>query len=163
MTLRFSRILLVFAALVCVWCGPAGAQPRADRCVILVTIDGLANFYLDDPLADMPTIHKLAHEGARAQGMVSVFPTVTWPNHTALATGAATAKTGVVGNSYLDRHSGKPVALLGDSVLDKDQTVKVPTVFDVAHEAGLKTASISWPATRNARTLDWTVPNLLSG
>ena len=49
MMLRFSRILLVFAALVCGWCGPAGAEPRADRCVILVTIDGLANFYLDDP------------------------------------------------------------------------------------------------------------------
>ncbi len=49
-------------------------------------------------LADMPAIHKLAREGARAQGMVSVFATVTWPNHRALVTGATTAKTGVVGN-----------------------------------------------------------------
>ena len=81
-------------------CGRLAAEPHADRCVILVTIDGLANFYLNDSLADMPTIHKLAREGAPARGMVSVFPTVTWPNHVALVTGVTTAKTGVVGNSY---------------------------------------------------------------
>ena len=161
MVLRLSRILLVFAALVCVLCAAAGAQPHADRCVILVTIDGLANFYLDDPAADMPMLHKLAREGARAQGMVSVFPTVTWPNHVALVTGAATAKTGVVGNSYLDRATGKPVALICDPVLDKDQTVKVPTVFDAAHAAGLKTAAVSWPATRNAQALDWNAPDMV--
>ena len=77
-----------------------------------------------------------------------------------LVTGVTTAKTGVVGNSYFDRRTGKPVALIWDPVLDKDQTVKVPTVYDAAHEAGLKTASISWPATRNARTLDWTAPDM---
>jgi predicted AlkP superfamily pyrophosphatase or phosphodiesterase len=160
MMLRFPRILLVFTALLCGWCGPAGAEPHADRCVILVTIDGLANFYFDDPLADMPTIHKLARDGARSQGMVSVFPTVTWPNHVALTTGATTAKTGVVGNSYLDRATGKPVALICDPVFDKDQTVKVPTVFDAAHAAGLKTAAISWPATRNAGAIDWNAPDM---
>jgi predicted AlkP superfamily pyrophosphatase or phosphodiesterase len=157
---RLSRILVALATLLCACCGPAGAEPRSDRCVILVTIDGLANFYLDDPGADMPTIHRLAREGARAQGMVSVFPTVTWPNHVALITGATTAKTGVVGNSYLDRATGKPVTLITDPVLDKDETVKVPTVFDAAHAAGLKTASISWPATRNAQALDWNAPDM---
>jgi predicted AlkP superfamily pyrophosphatase or phosphodiesterase len=156
---RLLRLLLAWS-LFFFDCGLAGAAPQGDRCVILVTIDGLANFYLDDPLADMPTLHRLAREGARAQGMVCVFPTVTWPNHVALATGASPAKTGVVGNSYLDRRSGKPVMLICDPVLDKDQTVKVPTVFDAAHEAGLKTAAISWPATRNARTLDWTAPDM---
>jgi predicted AlkP superfamily pyrophosphatase or phosphodiesterase len=157
---RFLRILLALAIFLCCCRGWLGAEPRADRCVILVTIDGLANFYLDDPLADMPTIHQLAREGARAQGMVCVFPTVTWPNHVALVTGASTAKTGVVGNSYLDRATGKPVALICDPVFDKDQTVKVPTVFDAAHAAGLKTAAISWPATRNAHTLDWNAPDM---
>jgi predicted AlkP superfamily pyrophosphatase or phosphodiesterase len=33
-------------------------------------------------------------------------------------------------------------------------------VYDVAHAAGLVTAGIVWPATRNANTLDWTVPDM---
>ena len=50
----------------------------------------------DPESADMPTVHKLAREGARAQGMVCVFPTVTWPNHVALVTGAVVAVIGLL-------------------------------------------------------------------
>ena len=39
---------------------------------------------------------------------------------------------------------------------------KSPTIYDVAHNAGLSTAGIIWPVTRNARTLDWTVPDMRS-
>jgi predicted AlkP superfamily pyrophosphatase or phosphodiesterase len=138
----------------------ASAEPATDHCVILVSVDGLAGFYFDDPRADMPTLRRLAREGARASGMVCSFPTVTWPNHTTLVTGTTPAKHGVIGNSFLDRATQKPVSLLPDPVLDKDQIVKVPTVYDVAHDAGLKTAAIIWPATRNARSLDWTVPDM---
>lgn len=138
----------------------AAAEPHSDRCVVLVSVDGLANFYLDDPKADMPTLRKLARDGARAQGMVCSFPTVTWPNHTTLVTGTTPAKHGVIGNNYLDRKSATPVPFIPDPLFDKDQIVKVPTIYDVAHRAGLVTAGIIWPASRNARTLDWTVPDM---
>jgi predicted AlkP superfamily pyrophosphatase or phosphodiesterase len=137
-----------------------GAEPRNDRCVILISVDGLANFYLDDPLADIPTIRRLAAEGARADGIVCSFPTVTWPNHTTLVTGVGPGKHGVLGNNYLDRASATKIALIPDPLFDKDEIVKVPTIYDVAHRAGLVTAGIVWPATRNARTLDWTVPDM---
>ncbi|MCO6455285.1 MAG: alkaline phosphatase family protein [Pirellulaceae bacterium] len=135
-------------------------EPRRDRCVILVSVDGLAGFYLDDPKAHLPNIRKLAAGGARASGMVCSFPTVTWPNHTTLVTGVTPARHGVIGNSYLNRGTGETVPLIPDPLLDKDQIVKVPTVYDVAHQAGLTTAAIVWPATRNARTLDFTVPDM---
>ncbi|SFJ16913.1 alkaline phosphatase family protein [Planctomicrobium piriforme] len=136
-------------------------EPKADRCVILISVDGLANFYLDDLKSQMPTIRGLAKNGARATGgMTASFPTVTWPNHTTLVTGVPPARHGVVGNNYLDRDTGKPVALIVDAFFDKDEIVKVPTVYDAAHNAGLKTSGILWPATRNAKSLDWTVPDM---
>ena len=92
--------------------------------------------------------------------MVCSFPTVTWPNHTTLVTGVPPARHGVIGNNYFDRSTGKNVALIPDPVFDKDQIVKSPTIYDVAHEAGLKTVGIIWPATRNAKTLDLTVPDM---
>jgi predicted AlkP superfamily pyrophosphatase or phosphodiesterase len=52
------------------------------------------------------------------------------------------------------------VTLLCEPVFDKDQTERVPTVDDAAHAAGLKTAAICWPATRNAAGLDWQVPDM---
>ena len=137
----------------------ARAEVRQDRHVILVSVDGLAGFYLDDSRADMPTLRRMAREGARASGMVCSFPTVTWPNHTTLVTGVAPVKHGVLGNNYLDRQTGKNVALIMDGNFDKEEIVKVPTIYDVAHQAGLKTAGVIWPATRAAKTLDWTVPD----
>ncbi len=157
-----GKILVLFLA----WqalgtMGPVRAfEPHADRCVILVSVDGLANFYLDDPIADLPTLRELARNGARAEGMVCSFPTVTWPNHTTLVTGTTPARHGVIGNNYLDRASTAPVPFIPDPLFDKDQIVKVPTIYDAAHQKGLVTAGIVWPATRNARTLDWTVPDM---
>ena len=111
----------------------------------------------------MPAIRALAEEGARSSQMRVSTPSVTWPNHTTLVTGVNPAIHGVVGNNYLDRETGSRVRLIADPVYDKDQIVKVPTLYDLAKARGLKTAAIRWPATRNARTLDWTIPDMAAG
>jgi predicted AlkP superfamily pyrophosphatase or phosphodiesterase len=160
MPARLVRLLLTVSLVHGCLLSTAISAPKQDHCVILVSVDGLAGFYLDDPKADLPTLRRMATEGARASGMLCSFPTVTWPNHTTLVTGVPPARHGVIGNNYFDRSTGKNVALIPDPVFDKDQIVKVPTIYDVAHEAGLKTAGIIWPATRNAKTLDWTVPDM---
>jgi predicted AlkP superfamily pyrophosphatase or phosphodiesterase len=133
---------------------------NADRIVVMISVDGLAAYYLDDPKAEMPTIRALAAAGARATMMKASTPTVTWPNHTTLVTGVTPARHGVVGNNYFDRSTGKKVTLISDPVFDKDQIVKVPTIYDLAKAAGMKTAGIRWPATCNAGTLDWTIPDV---
>jgi predicted AlkP superfamily pyrophosphatase or phosphodiesterase len=131
-----------------------------DRIVVLMSVDGLAGFYLDDPAAEIPTIRKLAAEGARASSMRASDPTVTWPNHTTLVTGVSPGKHGVVGNNFFDRAKGEKVTLIWDPVLDKDEIVKVPTIYDLAKAAGMKTLAIKWPATRNAQSLDLTCPDV---
>jgi predicted AlkP superfamily pyrophosphatase or phosphodiesterase len=140
----------------------AGPPPPSalERIVVVVSIDGMAAYFLDDPKADMPTIRRLAREGARADGMKCAMPSVTWPTHTTLATGVSPAKHGVIGNSYWDRTAGKSVPLIPDPLFDKDEIVKVPTIYDVVHRAGLRTAAVCWPASRNAKTLNWTVPDI---
>lgn len=152
--MKRSLLLLTLLAL----CGqPAAAQ---DRTVVLISVDGLAHFYFDDPKCDMPTIRQLAAEGARAKMMKCSLPTVTWPNHTTLVTGTHPAKHGVIGNNYFDRTKGQPVPFIPDPHFNKEEIVFSPTIYDVAKEAGLKTAGIIWPATRGAKTLDWTVPDV---
>ena len=41
----------------------AAAEPGSDRIVVIISLDGLAHFYLDDPKAEMPTLRALAAEG----------------------------------------------------------------------------------------------------
>ena len=163
LTSKLWRLTLITSILTCVSYASATAPKSStdpDRIVVLISVDGLANFYMDDPAAEMPTIRKLAAEGAKAASMRASNPTVTWPNHTTLVTGVSPALHGVVGNNYLDRVTGEKVTLLWDPVFDKDAIVKVPTIYDVAKTAGLKTAAIRWPATRNAHALDWNSPDV---
>jgi predicted AlkP superfamily pyrophosphatase or phosphodiesterase len=153
--------LMAFVA-VLLFAAAAHAAPATDRIVVLISVDGLAHYYFDDPKAEMPTIRQLAAAGARAEKMKCVLPTVTWPNHTTLVTGVNPGRHGVLGNDYLDRAKGESVALIADPIFDKEEIVKVPTIYDVAKSAGLKTAAIIWPASRGAKTLDWTVPDVFT-
>jgi predicted AlkP superfamily pyrophosphatase or phosphodiesterase len=140
----------------------AADSSALDRIVVMISVDGLGAYYLDDPKAEMPTIRALAAEGARASMMKASTPTVTWPNHTTLVTGVSPAKHGVIGNNYFDRASGKKVTLISDPIYDKEEIVKAPTIYDLANAAGMKTTGIRWPATRNAKTLDWAIPDVIN-
>ncbi len=152
-----TRILLLFSL---VFALASAHAARKDRHVILISIDGLASYYFDDPRAHMPTIRGLAADGARAGRMKCSFPSVTWPNHTTLVTGVEPGRHGVIGNNYYDRETKKSVPFIPDPLFDKHEIVKTPTVYDVAHDAGLKTAGVIWPASRNAATLDWQLPDV---
>lgn len=128
--------------------------------VILVSIDGWAHHYFEDPRCHMPTVKKLAAEGVRAKRMECSFPTVTWTNHTTLVTGVSPGKHGVLGNDYWDRAQWKKIPLIPDPIFNKEEIVKTPTIYDVVKQAGMSTSGVIWPATRGAKTLDWTVPDV---
>jgi predicted AlkP superfamily pyrophosphatase or phosphodiesterase len=164
--MKTKKVALVVAAMIgALLAENSKAAPAADegRIVVMISLDGLAGYYIDDPQAEMTTLNELAAAGARSSGMRVVAPSVTWPNHTTLVTGDWPARHGVVGNNYYDRATGKRVVLISDPTYDKDQIVKVPTIYDLAFQNGLKTAALQWPASRNAKTLMWTWPDMKAG
>ena len=71
------------------------AKVRKDRTVVVISLDGFPAYALDDARLPIPTIRKLAREGAIAASMQPINPTVTWPNHTTLVTGVAADQHGV--------------------------------------------------------------------
>ena len=157
-----TKTSLILLTAIVVTIDASALEPASDRIVALISLDGLAHYYLDDPKAEMPVIRRLAAEGVRAADMKCSMPTVTWPNHTTLVTGVNPGKHGVIGNNYFDRATGKNVTLITDPIFNKEEIVKVPTVYDTAKASGLKTAAIIWPASRGAKTLDWTAPDVFS-
>ena len=77
----------------------------------------------------MPTIRRLAKEGAVAEGMQTVNPAVTWPNHTAMVTGVTPANHGVLYNGMPVRGGeGKPLRV--EPWVPKHELVLAPTVYD---------------------------------
>jgi predicted AlkP superfamily pyrophosphatase or phosphodiesterase len=126
--------------------------------VVVISIDGFAGFYWRDPTARLPTLRALAEQGVSTAQMEAVFPTTTWPTHVSLVTGVSPSAHGVVANHVLNRATRRPEDLTGDPIHDAPALLRAPTIYDRAHAAGLRTAAIDWPATRNATTLDFNLP-----
>jgi predicted AlkP superfamily pyrophosphatase or phosphodiesterase len=153
----FLRSGALVAALLAICVAPrASAQarpPASPNHVVIITLDGFGGWALDDPHLPLPTLRKLAAQGAVAKGMRPVNPTVTWPNHTSIVTGVTPAKHGVLFNGTLIREPG--VAPRIEPWIDKKEMVKVETLYDAAHARGMTTAQVDWVAIYNAPTITW--------
>jgi predicted AlkP superfamily pyrophosphatase or phosphodiesterase len=131
----------------------AAAPQAATRHIVLISLDGFPASALADPRTPVPTLQRLARDGAVAKALLPVNPVVTWPNHTTMVTGVLPALHGVMWYVLLERQGeGAPQI---EPWRDKTELVRVPTVYDATHAAGLTTAEVDWVAIFNARTITW--------
>jgi len=126
------------------------AQTPKERMVVVISLDGFPAYALDDPKLPIPTLRKLIANGGRAR-MATVNPTVTWPNHTSMVTGVRSDQHGLLANGTI---INAPAAKV-EPMINKEQMVHVPTVYDAAHRAGLSTAQVDWVAISKAPTITW--------
>ena len=146
--------IVLFVSLAATWF----CQAADDRYVVLITIDGFPAQMFWDAKTPIPRIRQLAADGVAAEGLRISNPTMTWPNHTTLVTGVRTAKHSVLYNGVLLR-AGQGLPVEVDPKRDKSELVAVPTLYDDLHKAGLRTAAINWPCTRNSKSLDDDFPD----
>jgi predicted AlkP superfamily pyrophosphatase or phosphodiesterase len=136
----------------------AHAAPATHRMVIVISLDGFPAYALDDPRLPIPTLRRLAREGASATAMQPINPTVTWPNHTAMVTGVDASQHHVLFNGLVTRQADGGMTV--EPWTDKDLLVQAPTVYDAAYKAGLTTAQVDWVAIYGAKTISWSFPEM---
>lgn len=123
--------------------GAVGRAAQDPPHVVLVSIDGLMPaLYGPSSPVDLPTLRRLAREGASARGVVGVLPTVTYPSHTTLVTGVRPAVHGIYDNRILDAEGTSAGAWYWYA-----KQIRVPTLAGAARSRGLVTASVNWPVT----------------
>ncbi len=134
------------------------AAPASARPVLMISIDGLRPADISEApqrgLA-VPNLRRFLAEGAHAEGVVGVLPTVTYPSHTTLITGAAPARHGVVNNWTFD-----PTQSNYDGWYWYASDIRLPTLWDAAHAAHLSTANVHWPVSVGATAIDWNLPQI---
>ena len=146
------RILLAFLALLSL-AAPAAAAP-----VLMISIDGLRPADVIDAEAKglkLPNLQRFVREGTYATGVIGVVPTVTYPSHTTLITGAAPARHGIVGNLTFD-----PLLINQDGWMWYATDIKVPTLWEAASRAGIKVGNVHWPVSVGAGGVNWNLPQI---
>jgi predicted AlkP superfamily pyrophosphatase or phosphodiesterase len=150
---RLSTVLLAICALAASLLSIGAAQRADANHVVIISLDGFGGWALDDPYLPVPTLRRLAADGAVASGMRPVNPSVTWPNHTSIVTGVTPARHGVLFNGLLLREPGVPPRI--EPWRPRTEMVKATTLYDVAHARGLTTAQVDWVAIQDAPTITW--------
>jgi predicted AlkP superfamily pyrophosphatase or phosphodiesterase len=133
-----------------------GAAATAAVPVVMISVDGLKPEYVLEAQQrglKIPFLRSLAVQGTYAQGVIGVWPTVTFPSHTTLVTGVSPAEHGIIANLEFD-----PEYHFAESWFWYAAQIRVPTLWQVVHRKGRVTASIGWPATVGAEDIDYLLP-----
>lgn len=110
----------------------------AGRRTLVISIDAMTG---EDLLAarEYPNFAALYSDCALALNVESVFPSLTYPCHAAMATGCAPMHTGVLNNEIF-----LPDSFRRPWVFYTDQIAR-PTIFSAAKRAGVSTGCVMWP------------------
>ena len=138
---------------------PSAQTQKVAKRAIIISLDGLDARYLsrrDEFNLRIPTLRRLMSEGAAARGVMSVYPSVTYPAHTTIATGVLPWRHGILGNEIFESPDERQTGEWNWFARD----IKADTLWRAASRAGLKTALISWPASVGEG--DYSFPEILS-
>ena len=153
---RFAHRFLVLPLVLIAFAIAAHAAP-----VLMISIDGLKPEYITQADAHgmkLPYLRTLLAKGTYADGVVGIWPTITYPSHTTLITGVWPAEHGIYNNQAFD-----PLQQFGGAWNWYASEIRVPTLWQVAHEAGLRTASVGWPVSVDATDVDYLIPEYWRG
>lgn len=131
------------------------AQEKTVPLLVVISVDGMRPDYAtaaDAHGSKVPNLRRILKEGAYADGVVGVLPTVTYPSHTTLLTGVWPAKHGIWANATFD-----PLQKNQQGWYWYSEDIRVPTLWDAAAQAGRTTASVQWPASVGAN-ITWNIP-----
>ncbi len=154
MPLFHNRAVTIAAAVLAAllaWVTPVLAHP-----VLMISIDGLRADDVTQAKArgmNQPTFQAMMANGAWAQGVRPVLPSVTYPDHTTLVTGVAPARHGIANNTTFD-----PMGRNQDGWYWYASDIQVPTLFDAVKAKGGVSAAFGWPVTVGSTAITDNVP-----
>lgn len=117
--------------------------------VVLISIDGFRPEFYKDSSWPAPNLQQRMTQGVYADYVQSVFPSITYPSHTTIITGAMPGRHGIV-------HNNIPEGNTGDWYW-YEEAIETETLWDAIKKAGLTSAAVMWPVSVGA-PIDYNIP-----
>ncbi len=110
--------------------------------LIMISVDGFRWDYLDK--YPSPAMNALAQNGVRAERLIPVFPTLTFPNHYSLVTGMYPANHGLTANEFPIGDQDYWYRLRLRDTVEKGENYRGEPVWVTAETQGMVAASFFW-------------------
>ncbi|MEQ9398523.1 MAG: ectonucleotide pyrophosphatase/phosphodiesterase [Longimicrobiales bacterium] len=107
--------------------------------LVLISFDGFRHDYMDRYAA--PNFQRVAAAGVRADRLIPVFPTKTFPTHYSVATGMYAENHGIVGNTFWDPARGAEYELSDRDVVEDGTWYRGEPIWVTAERQGMVSAA----------------------
>ncbi len=109
---------------------------------LLISFDGFGYDYLDN--VETPNFDSLAAGGVRAEGLIPVFPSKTFPNHYSIATGLYPENTGFVGNTMYDPEWDEWYRIRDREAVEDGKWYGGEPIWNTLEKQGIRTGTMFW-------------------
>jgi len=142
---KYARNFLLLLWVLIVSCNPQqNEQIKQDETnkLLLISFDGFMNEYIERN--ETPNFDQLIANGVKAEYLIPIFPTKTFPTHYTIATGLYAENHGIISNSFPDKKLEKEVSYGPvDSPNDERWWGREP-IWITAEQQGLTSATFFW-------------------
>ena len=107
--------------------------------VVVVSFDGFRHDYME--MFDTPNFDRVAAGGARADGLIPVFPSLTFPAHYSIATGLYPGTHGLVANTFHDRELDRTYSLSDRETVEDGRWYGGEPIWVTAEKQGMVSAA----------------------
>ena len=121
--------------------GPAASGEQ--QTVVLISFDGFRWDYIE--LAETPNLDRLIERGVRAESLIPVYPSKTFPSHYSIVTGLHPGHHGIISNNMRDPRWPEPFGLGNRAEVQNDRWWGGEPIWVTAGRNGLGTAVYFWP------------------
>ncbi len=122
----------------------ADRQAEPDHPTLLIGIDGVRHDYFELYEEETETLRGLIDEGVKAESLKPIFPTATFPNLYATATGLYAENHGIVANTVYDPQRGVQLRMSDSDEQQRPEWWKGEPIWATAEMQGLKAGTFFW-------------------
>ncbi len=137
-----KKLLFIFSALILINCTPPDKNVE-DAPFLLISFDGFRPDYLSK--VDTPNFDYLISNGVVSEkGMIPIYPSVTFANHYAIATGLYPENNGLINNSMYDAEIGKRYSMGNREQVENPAWYLGEPIWNTVEKAGKKAGTMFW-------------------
>jgi predicted AlkP superfamily pyrophosphatase or phosphodiesterase len=125
-----------------------GHSAEVGPTVILVSLDAFRWDYAERAVT--PALDSIAAAGVRAEGLIPVFPSKTFPNHYSIVTGLYPENHGIISNFIYDPEFDAEFNLKNRDAVGNSRWWGGEPIWVTAEKQGITTATLFWPGSEAA-------------
>ena len=114
----------------------------SDEYVLVISFDGFRYDYLEK--TETPNFDKFIRNGVNAKSLIPVFPSLTFPNHYSIATGAYSDRHRILSNSFFSKTLNKKYSMRNSESVQNGDFYGMEPIWVTAQKKGLNTATYFW-------------------